>query len=112
EGWMRPLVWLWPLLAFDAFAGLSFFNPSFREVISGGEVVLIGRNALPWLPSSARPQLTLQGLWYFNALWIPAFNLALLVRQRWALRALLLLVAGNAFVLSIFGTVQKLSHAK
>ncbi len=111
DGWMRPLTWLWPLLAFDGLAVLSFFNPSFRELVSDGEVVLVGRDAVSWLPSSARPQLTLQGLWYFNALWIPAFNVALLVRQRWALRGFLLLIVGNAFVLSIFGTLQKLASA-
>jgi O-antigen ligase len=112
EGWMRPLAWLWPMLAFGALVFIACFNPSFREIRVGTDTLLAQRETSPWLPGAAQPQLALRGLWYFAALWIPAFNIALLVRQRWALRALLILIVVNSLVLAIFGTAQKLIHAK
>lgn len=111
DGWMRPLAWLWPLLAFNALVLLGCLNPSFREAKIDGETFLIPNAIVAWLPSSARPNLALASLWMFNALWIPAFNVALVVRQRRALRGLLLFAVANALALSVFGTAQKLLQA-
>jgi len=111
DGWMRPLLWLAPFVAFNAFVVAGSFNPSLRKMMFDTDPVLVMTENIPWLPGSARPRLSLEALWLFNALWIPAFNLALIVRQRRALRGLLLLAVGNALALSVFGTVQKLSHA-
>ncbi len=112
EGWMKPLVWLIPFAAFNAYVVLATFNPSFQALKFENDVVFVHRGARAGLPSSARPESALQALWMFDALWISCFNLALLIRQRRALRGLLLLAAGNALALSVFGTIQKLAGAK
>lgn len=112
EGWLRPLRWLWPLLAFDGLVVAACFNPSLREMTSGSESMLAHTGERPHLPSSARPELALKALWLFNALWIPCFNLALIVRQRRLIRGLLIVVALNGAALAIFGTLQKLAHAR
>lgn len=112
EGWLRPLVWLWPLIAFNAFVLLGCANPSFNHIKFGDETVLVNSGGRPWLPSSAQPEVGLGALALFDVTWISCFNLALVVRQRRALRGLLLVVAANGLALAVFGTVQKLGHAK
>ncbi len=112
EGWMRPLSWLIPFTAFNAFVLLGCINPSFREAKYEGETVMLNVGGWAGFPSSARPMLGLKGLWLFDALWISCFNLALVLRQRRAIRLLLLIAVSNAAALAVFGTVQKLSHAK
>lgn len=112
EGWLRPLVWLWPLVAFNAFVLLGCLNPSFRPMHLGGEILFVNSGGRPWLPSSAQPELGLGALALFDVTWISCFNLALVVRQRRALRGLLLVLAANAVALAVFGTVQKFSRAK
>ena len=112
EGAMRPLFWLWPILVFNVLVFVAALNPSFREVKYGAETLLVNSGAQVGWPSSARPGLALRELWLFDAIWISCFNLALVVRQRRALRGLLFVATVNAMVLAVFGTVQKLSHAK
>lgn len=112
DGWMRPLHGLWPMAAFNVLVLIACLNPSFRELKDGAETLLVNTGAHPGLPSSARPLLALQALWLFDAVWISCFNIALVVRQGRALRLLLLVIVGNAFVLAVFGTAQKLSHAQ
>ena len=112
EGAMRPLIWLWPLVLFNALVLLACLNPSFREIKFGAETLLGHSGARPGWPSSARPGLAVTQLWLFDAIWISCFNLVLVIRQRRAIRLLLLLATVNAVALAIFGTVQKLSHAK
>jgi len=112
DGWMRPLVWLWPLAAFNTLVLVGCLNPSFRALAYGSETILVNSGARPGLPSSARPALALQALWLFDAIWISCLNLALVIRQRRALRGLLFLAVINALALAVFGTVQKLAHAK
>ncbi len=108
----RTLRWLWPLLAFDVFVLIGTFNPGVREVRFDGEVLLALRDpAVAWLPSSARPALGREALWLFNALFIPAFNIALVVRRRALLRGLLLVAALSTVALAVLGTVQKLTGA-
>ncbi len=112
DGWMRPLRWLWPVVAFNSLVLLACLNPSLREMKHGTESLLINSGARPGWPSSARPALALELLWWFDVAWISAFNIALVVRQRRAIRALLLLAVINALVLSVFGTAQKLTNSK
>lgn len=112
EGWLRPVFWLWPFVAFNLLVAAGCLNPSFREIKFGAETLLVNDGARPGLPSSARPALAWQALWFFDAIWISCFNLALVIRQRRALRGLLLVAACNALALAIFGTVQKLTHAR
>lgn len=105
----RKLVWLVPLIAFDALVLVASFNPSFSPVVFEGDVLYAATGANSNLPSSAEPTLARLALWEFNAIWISAFNIALIVRTRRTLRLLLLIVALNATVLAVFGTIQKLS---
>lgn len=112
EGWLRPLWWLWPWVAFNLFVIAGCLNPSLREIKYGAETLLGNDGGRPGLPSSARPALGIQALWIFDAIWISCFNVALVVRQRRALRALLITAVVNALVLAVFGTVQRLIHAK
>lgn len=112
DGRLKTLWWLLPLAAFNALVLASGLNPSFREMAYGSEVILVPSEVSPLWPSSARPQLALYALWLFDALWLSAFNLALVIRQRRALRGLLLLLVLNTLALAIFGTAQKLSGAK
>ena len=112
DGRLRPLRWLWPMFAFNVFVLLGTLNPSLKELNFDGEIVLAHTGAHAGLPSSARPQLARPALLVFDALWLAAFNVALVVRQRRALRGLLLFAITNALVLSVFGTVQKLAQAK
>ncbi len=112
QGLLRPLRWLWPLGLFNVLVFVSVFHPTFREVTDGLRTLYVESLAKPspW-PSTARPALSLQTLWFFDAIYLSCFNLALVVRQRRALRNLLLVVAANAMALAIFGTVQKLMGA-
>ncbi|HWZ94510.1 MAG TPA: O-antigen ligase family protein [Opitutaceae bacterium] len=107
----RVLRWLWPLLAFNLLVLASCLNPSFSARTFGGESLLVRSGGVPWLPGSAEPAASLRALWLFDSVFLPGLNLALCLRQRKALRWLLILATGNALVLSIFGTVQKLTGA-
>jgi O-antigen ligase len=111
EGGLRPLRWLWPLAAVNALVFASAFNPSFREVIDGTKVFYVQGAANPHFPSSARPLLSFAQLWFFDGVYLSCFNLALIVRQRRALRGLLLVLSANAVALAVFGTLQKLVGA-
>ncbi len=112
DGRLRPLHWLWPMLGFNLFVVAGLLNPSMREVNFSGETLLAHSGGRPGWPSSARPQLAWPALLLFDVLWLSCFNLALVVRQRRALRGLLLFAVANVAVLSVFGTVQKLAHAQ
>ena len=111
EGWMKPLGWLWPLGAFNALVLVSLLHPSLREIKFDTEVLLAKGEGSPWIPSSTRLADVLPGLWLFDAIWISCLNLALVLHQRRAIRALLIVAASNALVLAIFGTVQKLARS-
>lgn len=111
-GYRRPVRWLWPLVLFNVMVGLSSFNPSFREVHDGVNILFVEDRAKLALPSTARPLVSLQSLWFFDAAYLSCFNLALVIRQRRALRGLLLILAANAVVLAVLGTIQKLMGAK
>jgi O-antigen ligase len=108
----RALASLWPLAALNILVVLSAFNPSFRAVTDGDDILYVEATGYPWLPSSARPLLTLQSLWFFTVVYLSCFNLTLVIRQRRTIRLALFAVLGNAAVLAIFGTLQKLVGAK
>jgi O-antigen ligase len=107
----RILRWLWPLLAFNLLVLASCLNPSFSLRTFDGEALLVRSGGVAWLPGSAEPAASLRALWLFDGVFLPGLNLALCLRQRQALRWLLVVATGNALALSIFGTVQKLTGA-
>ena len=108
---LHPLRWLWPLALFNVLVVASALNPSFRELTTNTGTVLVRSAEIAWLPSSARPGLTLRALWLFDGIYLTCFNLALVIHQRRALRGLLLVLGASALALSIFGTLQKLAGA-
>jgi len=116
ENWgncgLRPLRWLWPLAGLNVLTLVACLNPSFRTASFGSEFMLVRIERPAWLPSSARPASAVYELWLFNALYLSAFNLLVVIRQRRALRGLLLFLGANTLILAVFGTVQKLTHAK
>jgi O-antigen ligase len=112
DGWTRPLAWAWPVIAFNVFVLLGCLNPSFREVRFESEINYAHVGGRPGWPSVVRPDLALPALWRFDVLWLAGLNLALIIRQRHALRWLLIVMVVNAAVLAVFGTMQKLAQAK
>lgn len=106
------LRYLWPLWLYDVLVIASCFNPGFREVVIGGQRSLVMADPIPWLPSAARPQLAWKELWQFNVIVLSCFNLFLVLPGRRYVRGVLFLIAGNAVVLAVFGSFQKLAGAK
>lgn len=107
--WFHPeMRWLWPLLFYDLLVGVSGLNPSFVQIPGVGEAQLVMMHPLTWLPSSALPVLTWKELWQFNVIVLSCFNLAVVLHSRRMVRVVLLIVAGNAVILAVFGTFQKL----
>ena len=105
------LRFLWPLLALNVVVLASLLNPSFGTVLMDGEVLARRLREVPYLPTSARPSVSLQALWVFDATVLSCFNLYLIVRRRRLLRALLVAVTLNAVLLAVFGTVQHLARS-
>ncbi|HEY0947732.1 MAG TPA: O-antigen ligase family protein [Opitutaceae bacterium] len=108
---LRPFRWLLPWLGLNAIILAGLANPSFARVPFFETEVLRPVATISWLPSSARPDLAWRKLWLFDGLFLAGFNLAVAVRRRRTLRTLFLALAGNALVLAVFGTVQKLLRA-
>ncbi len=106
------LRFLWPLWLYDVLVIVSCFNPGFRETIVAGQPSLVLVNPNPWLPTAALPLLAAKELWQFNGLVLSSFNLLLVLHRRRQVRSVLFLLAGNAVVLAVFGTFQKLVGAK
>ena len=100
--------WLWPTVLLNVLVLCSLFNPSFRELKLGDEILFAKTGGTPGWPSSARPELSAQALWLFDGILLSCCNLAGCVRQRRRLRALLLAAGVNALILAVFGTLQKL----
>jgi O-antigen ligase len=108
----RAYLGLWPLLLFNLLVLVSLLTPGFREVRSGGETMLIPRELSAVVPAAAIPGEARQALWMFDAIYLSCFNLVLVARHRRTLRGLLLFAVANAFVLAVFGTLQKFSYAE
>lgn len=107
-----PLRDLWPLLLFDVLVGASCCNQAFKSLVREGETFFVVADPpWPWLPSSARPDLTAHALWLLNGIVLSCYNLALVVPRRRTLRLVLLVLAANGALLAVFGTFQKLSGA-
>jgi O-antigen ligase len=103
---------LGPLLLFDALVIASAFNPSMTPINrEGATYFAVTDPPFAWLPSSARPSLSLRELWQFNGIVLSCFNAFFLVQRRRLLRQLLAIAAGNALLLAVFGTFQKLIGA-
>lgn len=102
---------LWPCVLLNGLVLASCLNPSFRAVVDGADVYYVQGTSAANFPSTARPDLSLQALWFFDAAYLSCFNLMLVVRQRRVLRWLLLALVANAVLLAAFGTMQKLLGA-
>jgi O-antigen ligase len=103
---------LWPLWLYDLLVIASCFNPGFKEAIVAGQPSLVMANPIRWLPSAALPMLAARELWQFNVIVLSCFNLWLVLQTRRLVRFTLFVLAGNAVVLAVFGTFQKLIRAK
>lgn len=108
----RVLARLWPLLALNALTLWALRTPGFRPIHFGGETMLLPRYVPKWQPSSAAPHLARLTLGLFDSVYLCAFNVLVLVRRRRHLRGLLMVMAGNACALAVFGTIQKLTGAR
>ena len=105
-------IWLVPPALYSALVVISAFNPIFREITSDGAKLLLYRGeTYPFLPGSVSAEAALRSLWFGAGVYLAAFNLCLVVHSRAALRFLLVLLAANTLVLSVFGTLQALSSA-
>jgi O-antigen ligase len=110
--WGPALRLLWPLLLYNALVIASCFNPGFEQRLVDGAPVYVVRDAIVWLPSSARPSLSARELWQLDGIVVSCASLMLFITRRRHLRGLLTLFVVNAVVLAVFGTLQKLSGAK
>lgn len=110
-GSLRPFHWLWPLVGLTALVLVGALYPNLQSLVVEGASVWVPRSVSPLLPSSARPDLAIGALLLFIGLFLPCFNVAVVVRSRRLVRALLWTMVTNAFVLAVFGSLQKLSHA-
>lgn len=106
----RKAWWLLPLALFSGLVLLSATNPSFRAVHIDGETAFVRGSPthLSW-PSTISPALTLRAWWFGTGVYLAAFNLAVVIQSRSALRKLMALIAGSTLVLAVFGTLQKLT---
>jgi len=111
RGSLRPFHWLWPLAGFVGLVLLSTLYPNLQVSTIEGATVFIPREVGSFVPSTARPALSLRELGLFVALFLPCFNLAVAVRSRRLLCGLLWVLVVNAFALAVFGSLQKLIHA-
>lgn len=102
------LKWAWPVLALNVLVAVSCLTPGLRVVTSGGVQYFMPLKVAWWIPSSAQAGPSLSALWLFDGIYFSSLNVALAVRSKATLRALLAMLAGNALVLSVFGTIQKL----
>jgi O-antigen ligase len=100
--------WVWPILALNCLVLLSCLTPGFKVLVDGSESYLMPVKVPILIPSAARPALALGALWLFDGIYFSCLNLALAISSRRVIRVVLAVTVGNALVLSIFGTVQKL----
>lgn len=109
QGISRPaLLWMLPFAGLVALVAASAFNPSFAPRQFGETTVYVAREHARFWPSSARPDLLWPELLMYAGCFFAAMNIAVFVHRRRVIRWLLLVIALNAFALSIMGTAQKL----
>ena len=104
--------WIWPVVLLNALVLASGFTVSFKNLASSGGVLLVPMRVPSWLPSTAVPDVTLRSLWLFDGIYFSCVNLVLFVERKRLLRIIVAIVVGNAFILAVFGTVQKLIGSK
>jgi O-antigen ligase len=108
----RRAWWLLPAALYAGLVVASTFNPSFRTLSIDGHTLLVHRGpAHPNLPNTVNSIASLNALWFGAGAYLSAFNLSLVLRNRSALRWLLVFIASNTLILSIYGTLQKLSSS-
>lgn len=100
--------WAWPVVMLNALVLASCLTPGFRVLGFGSDVYLMPLRVPWWIPSAARAETALRALWLFDGIYFSCFNIALAIAHRRLIRVLLAVAVGNALVLSVFGTVQKL----
>lgn len=112
-GWplRNLLLWLSPLVVLNAYVAVSSLNPNVRQLTLGAENLLVPGGENPWLPSSTGASEAWATLLVLDACYLAAFNLGVGLNSRRRLRQFLFFLGANALVLSIFGTLQKLSGA-
>jgi len=106
-----PLAWIWPIAVLNDLVFVSALTPGFRVLTSGSGPLMMPLSIAWWKPSSARADVTLRSLWLFDGIYFSCINIALAVRHRRVIRSVLAILVGNALVLAVFGTVQKLVGA-
>lgn len=99
---------LWPLLALTVLGALALFTPAFGLGRAETGLLLIERPVSRGLPVVARADLAAPELALWTGLVLSAFNIALGLHHRRAVRALVVFVVVNAAVLAVLGTLQKL----
>jgi len=103
---------LLPLLALNALVVTSLFFPGFRITFFEGESLYVSNRVSTWIPSAAYPPSVEIALWFFNGLYLSAFNLLLAPKSRRVLRRFFFIALSNALLLAVFGTFQKLAGAE
>lgn len=105
----RKAWWLLPLGMFSVLVLASLFNPSFRIVYMDGAIAYVKTPVPhPGWPSTISLDLSLRSWWFGAGVYLSAFNLACVIQSRSVLQGCLVFMAANTFVLSVFGTLQKL----
>jgi hypothetical protein len=99
---------MWPVIILSIIVAVSCLTPNFRGVAFGKDALLMPVREEWWRPSSSKPEVTLRSLWLFDGIYFSCLNIALVVAHKRLIRVVLAVALGNAFALSVFGTVQKL----
>jgi O-antigen ligase len=105
---------LFPLLAFavlNLLAISSTFNLNHKALQIGGVPFLLRGGDIRWLPSTTLSADTLSSLWWFDCIFLCAFNVYLILGSRKSVRTITFILVINALALSVFGTLQKFMGA-
>ncbi len=111
DGLRRLLRWSAPLLLLAALVLASALNPSHRPAFIFDAYLLRPVPHVAWLPSSVDPAGSLRLLACLGGLIATGLSLAFCVQSRGGLRILVLVLALNALLLAVFGTVQRQTGA-
>ena len=110
-GFWRLLRWTAPFAALAVLVGISALNPSHRAAFLYDGLVLRPIPHVAWLPASANPAGSLRVFACLGGLACTGLTLAFCVQSRRGLRILVLVLALNALVLAVLGTLQRQSGA-
>jgi O-antigen ligase len=103
------LAWAWPIVIVNILVAVSALTPGFQMLSFRNELLMMPVTVNWWIPSAARAEVALRSLWLFDGIYFSCINLALAVSHRRVIRSVLAAAVGNALILSIFGTIQKLA---